>query len=197
MKSKFLTGLLVSLSMWVSWSPSSSDALQHQTSQQIFDNFVDHNDNLPMQNPILDTNIDEMSLSDIQSSMLSYINTIRTKKWLKKLSLLENNVAQNHSSYLFSEKQDLSLSYEDHFGANWESVLDRVREAQIPIDENFEKKKAGENIASSHMTVRAIVDAWLQSPTHAENLLCKDFDAICVWHADNSNNIVVVFVNLK
>lgn len=30
------------------------------------------------------------------------------------------------------------------------------------------------------MTVKAIVDAWLQSPTHAKNLLCKDFDAISV-----------------
>lgn len=147
--------------------------------------------------PVLDKNIDEMSLHDIQNSMLSYINTIRASKWLKQLSLLQNNVAQNHSSYLFFEKKDLSLDYEDHFGKNWESILERVRAAQIAIDEGFKKKKAGENIASSRMTVKAIVDAWLQSPTHAENLLCKDFDAISVWHEDGSNNIVVVFVNLK
>lgn len=195
MKTKFLTWLLVSASLWVSWSPSSSDVLQQKVSQQILNNFWSHN--TIGQSPILDTKINEMSLSDIQSSMLSYINTIRNKKSLKSLSLLDNNVAQEHSSYLYNAKKDLTLSYEDHFGKNWEPVLERVREAQIPVDEDFKKKKAGENIASSDMTVRAIVDAWLQSQYHAENLLCKDFDAICVWHAEGSNNIVVVFVNLK
>ena len=59
-----------------------------------------------------------MSLHDIQSSMLSYINTIRNKKSLKSLSLLDNNVAQEHSTYLYNAKKDLTLSYEDHFGKN-------------------------------------------------------------------------------
>lgn len=194
MRRQLLTGLVASLSLWA--MKAHTVPLSYpwiiQTAQG------DLSQNLSLQQILqLDTPIRAMSLSDIQFSMLSYINTVRTKHWLKTLRLLDNPVAQDHSLYLFSSGNDATLEYMDHYGSDGSAVRERVKAYNIPLYDGFKAPSAWENLASSNMTIREAVEAWLTSPGHAENLLHKAWDVICVGHAENSRNIVVDFVNLK
>ncbi len=97
---------------------------------------------LVQQKPNLDTPIRSMSLSDIQFSMLSYINTVRVKRGLKKLRLLDNPVAQDHSLYLFTSGNDKTLEYIDHYGPDGSAVRERVKAYNIPLYDGFKAPSA-------------------------------------------------------
>lgn len=75
-----------------------------------------------------------MSLTQVQSEMLAYINTIRTQHGLQSFKSYNHPIAQDHSLYLSTSKKDLSIDTNDHFGPNGEDILTRVENAKIPID---------------------------------------------------------------
>lgn len=83
-----------------------------------------------------DQKISQMPLSQIQSEMLTYINTIRTQHGLTKLKFYNHPIAQDHSVYLASSQKDLSIDTDDHFGPDGESILTRVENANIPVDDD-------------------------------------------------------------
>ena len=144
--------------------------------------------------------VSEMPLAQVQSEMLAYINSIRAQHGLQSFKFYNHPIAQDHSDYLASSKNDVSIDTDDHFDAQWNSIFTRVENAKIPIDDDcrWDCKRASENLASANMTIRQTVDMWMQSTSgHADNILSSSFDAIAIWCARGGNNIVVVFLNLK
>ena len=192
MKRNGLTGLVAGLSLMVGISgyaqmpASSSSRVTQATSKSLV-------------HTLSDKKVNEMSLQQVQSSLVEYINIVRAQHGLHKLKLYQNPIAQDHSTYLFTSKEDLVLTYEDHFDGKGNSLSSRVENAKIPIDTDcrWECKRVGENIASSNMTIKQTVDKWLASPDHAANLLWASFDVVAIWYAPGGNNVVADFLNLK
>ena len=124
MKLKSLTPMIAGLSMFVSIAQAQSPSIARITTS-VRDNLT---------HVLSDKKISEMPLTQVQSEMLAYINTIRTQHGLQPLKLYNNPIAQNHSDYLSDSKKDLSIDTDDHFGPNGESIFTRVENANIPID---------------------------------------------------------------
>lgn len=152
-----------------------------------------------LQDNLLHTDIDSLSLDEIKSSILTSLNAIRVKRGLKKVTLYNSEVAQLHSTYLFESHNDSEITWDDHFGSMGESVLERTRAERIPIDEECwgDCQKVGEIIGPAGMTVEELCKAWEESPDHLAEIVGKSFDAISIGHHPGSNNVVVVFLNLK
>lgn len=154
------------------------------------------------ENPILNTPIHQMSLKDIQSATLTAVNDLRAEHKLKKLKLLDCDVAQQHSQYLYDSDNDKTLEYLDHFGPNGESIEERVQESfkrvgnKWKLYDGYDYEPCAENIASVNWgtTVNRAMNAWLSSKGHREALLYEHWDAIAVGHAKGSNTIVLVFI---
>lgn len=192
MKRNSLTGLVAGLSLMVgvSWYAQTSASSSNRISQDTSTSLVD---------ALSDKKVNEMSLQQVQSSLVEYMNIVRTQHGLHPLTLYQNSIAQDHSTYLHTSKEDIILSYEDHFDSDGNSIYTRVEHANIPIDTDcrWDCKRVGENIASSNMTIKQTVEMWLESPDHAANVLWISFNAVAVWCAAGGNNIVADFLNLK
>jgi len=85
---------------------------------------------------LLDKKTSEIPLAQLQSEMLAYINTIRTQHGLQPFKLYNHPIAQDHSVYLSTSKKDTSIDSDDHFGFDGESILTRVENAKIPVDDD-------------------------------------------------------------
>lgn len=198
-----------SLAWFIAWvwmmfaSPSvnaqSENTVLHWLSKVKNTSYVYANTSTQLIDVLLDNPVNQMSLEQVKISILTVINEIRVKKWLQKVSIYDNNVEQIHSTYLFTSKGDESLWVEDHVDAKRRSFYERALDAKIPIDQNcrWDCRKSGENLASSSMTVKEIIEAWIHSPIHAANLYTASFDHIVIWYAPWWNNIVVGFLNIQ
>jgi uncharacterized protein YkwD len=54
-------------------------------------------------------------------------------------------------------------------------------------------KAVGENVAGGHLTAKEVVDGWLTSPHHCENIMDKDFTEMGVAFTVNSKQSVGIF----
>jgi len=124
MKVKSLTSMVSGLSMFVSIAQAQSPNIAAITTPA--------RDNIT--HVLSEKKVSEMPLAQLQSEMLAYINTIRTQHGLQSLKLYNHPIAQDHSVYLASNKQDIAIDTDDHFGPNGESIFTRVENANIPID---------------------------------------------------------------
>ena len=61
--------------------------------------------------------VSEMPLAQVQSEMLAYINSIRAQHGLQSFKFYNHPIAQDHSDYLASSKNDVSIDTDDHFDA--------------------------------------------------------------------------------
>lgn len=110
------------------------------------------------------------SLVGPEAKLFSRVNELRAERHLKKLRASPElaKVARAHAEDMLRNDY---LSHRDRLGRN---PLERVRAAGI---EGF--KLLAENIASSDVAearVAAIVEEWLQSTLHRENLLNPAFN---------------------
>lgn len=64
-----------------------------------------------------DREVSRLSLSELQTIMLDYINSIRKKHKLAPFRLLDIPIAQEHSKYLSESGKDKELDWNDHFDA--------------------------------------------------------------------------------
>jgi hypothetical protein len=85
---------------------------------------------------------------------------------------------------LYENKMDDEITYEDHFDKEWNWVLERVRWAGIMLNKECygNCKKVWENLATSDMTIKTLVDMRMNSPWHRDNILGVSFDYIGIWH---------------
>lgn len=86
-------------------------------------------------------------------------NGLKPLKWDKSLALL----AEIHCEDM------IERGFFDHVNPDGETPFDRMREYDI------EYWTAGENIAAGQYSPKAVVEAWMNSETHRENILSPNF----------------------
>lgn len=124
-----------------------------------------------------------IDVNALENAIHQEINNQREQNGLKPLSYDQKlaTIARNHS-------QDMALNnYFDHISPNGKGLLDRYREGQYPCfalsGENIQQNFADQSDLSN-----SIVDSWMNSPEHRDNLLSDNFyvEGIGVYQQDNN-----------
>jgi len=97
--------------------------------------------------------------------LLEITNNERTKANLDQLTLNTNlsEAAEKKAKDMFIK------NYWSHFGPNGETPWDFI------LGSGYQYEYAGENLAKNFLFSQGVVDAWMKSPTHRENLLRKEY----------------------
>lgn len=127
------------------------------------------------------------SRDDIQSSTLSLINEARSVArscgdtffeaagpvtWNNKLAA----AAQVHSD-------DMALhNFFSHTGSDGSDISQRIDAQQ------YNWRTIGENIAAGQQTTESVIDAWLDSPGHCQNIMNAKFAEVGVTCVENNNS---------
>ncbi len=98
-------------------------------------------------------------------ALVDQTNKVRVERGLKPLIYNEQlaTAAESKAKHMFIN------NYWAHFSPNGDSPWDFIKSAQ------YEYEYAGENLAKNFMFSSNVVDAWMNSPTHRENLLRPEF----------------------
>lgn len=107
--------------------------------------------------------------TDISTSkLLELTNNERIKTNLNTLVLNQrlSDAAEKKAKDMFVK------NYWSHFGPNGETPWDFI------LGSGYQYEYAGENLAKNFLFSQGVVDAWMNSPTHRENLLRKDYTEV-------------------
>ncbi|MDD2270260.1 MAG: CAP domain-containing protein [Candidatus Dojkabacteria bacterium] len=113
--------------------------------------------------------ISKIAASDINSATL--ISLTNQERTVAGLNTLNNNsllvsAAQAKAQNMFEQQ------YWDHFGPNGETPW------QFITASGYSYVYAGENLAKGFRTSEGVVEAWMASPTHRDNILSKNYKDI-------------------
>ena len=109
---------------------------------------------------------------DFVNRVIALTNVERNRFGLSPLSFDSqlSRAAQQHSV-------DMAVNdYFNHQGLNGSTPRDRIRSA------GYQDWTSGENIAAGQTTPEAVVQAWMNSPGHRENLLNPNFQSIGIGY---------------
>lgn len=100
--------------------------------------------------------------------LLLFTNEERTKNNLTPLTLNEklSIAAEQKAENMFAE------NYWAHFAPDGKTPWDFINQA------NYHYEYAGENLAKNFLFSKNVVDAWMNSPTHRENVLRPEFTEV-------------------
>ncbi len=113
--------------------------------------------------------INEINASTINSSnVISLTNLERENRGLPALS----NNSRLASAALAKANNMISEQYWDHFGPNGETPWQFIKAA------GYTYIYAGENLAKGFKSAEGVVQAWMASPTHRDNLLSGNYKEI-------------------
>jgi hypothetical protein len=107
--------------------------------------------------------------SDINvRQVLEFTNQERAKNNKKPLILNEklSKAAEQKAKYMF----------EKNFWAH--TSPEGVEPWKFILEQNYDYAYAGENLARNFYYSREVVDAWMKSPSHRENLLSQNYDEV-------------------
>ncbi len=109
----------------------------------------------------------------IQKRVLKLVNQQRSLKGQRPLVLDDrlNRAAQAHAENM--AKRD----FFDHQAPDGSQVADRAVRAGYPW------RLIGENLAAGHSSERGVVNGWMISPAHRDNMLAPDFTELGVGYA--------------
>lgn len=95
-------------------------------------------------------------------------NAVRTKEHLSKLQYSKtlSEAAQKKANDMFTK------NYWSHFGPTGETPW------QFILDSGYHYEFAGENLAKNFLFTDGVIKAWMDSPTHRENLLKKEYTEV-------------------
>ena len=145
-------------------------------------NTDDKNDNI-VENPSTDdsTSNDNQntteSFSSFQKEVVRLVNVERSKRGLNELSF---NIQLSNVATLKSQDM-IDKNYFSHTSPTYGSPFDMMKQFNISY------KTAGENIAMGQKTPAEVVNAWMNSQGHRENILNSNFTEIGVGVAKSSN----------
>lgn len=110
--------------------------------------------------------------SDFLSRVVDLTNDIRRQYGLSELSVNSQlqQAAQTHSSNMAAQ------DFFSHYGIDGSMPWDRGQDA------GYDYSLYGENIAAGQTTPEAVVQAWVNSPTHLENILNPGYTEIGVGY---------------
>lgn len=121
--------------------------------------------------------------SDLEQEILDEVNTYRTEKGLSELQpVAEISVeAESHSNYM---KEQGEISH-DNFGARYTDLVNSIG-----------AKAVGENVAYGYRTAGSVVNAWLNSDGHRQNIEGNytHFGVAVVTDANGKNYYTNIFV---
>ena len=119
----------------------------------------------------------ESEFSAFQKEVVRLVNVERAKKGLKELKFNEklSNVATIKSQYMINK------NYFSHTSPTYGSPFDMMKQFNISY------RYAGENIAKGQKTPAQVVEAWMNSKGHRENILNANFTEIGVGVAKDAN----------
>ncbi|MBR0235930.1 MAG: LysM peptidoglycan-binding domain-containing protein [Clostridia bacterium] len=137
---------------------------------------------LPADDAAKDT--DSKLVSSFEEEVCRLVNDIRRKNGLTELKISADlcRVARIKS------KDMHDAGYFSHISPSYGSPFDMMRNYGIQY------KTAGENIARGYSTPKAVVDGWMNSKGHRENILNKTYTEIGVGHYENGNYWTQMFV---
>ena len=107
--------------------------------------------------------------SDINvSDLLKYTNEQRKERGYSELRLNEklSSAAKKKASHMFQK------NYWAHISP------DGVEPWDFILGENYDYIYAGENLAKNFSRSKAVIEAWLNSPSHRDNLLSPNYDEV-------------------
>ncbi|CAA6816444.1 MAG: Transporter [uncultured Sulfurovum sp.] len=136
------------------------------------------------------TDTEEVFSEPSQKELLVAINGVRSRKIDCKNGLGEVGPSQplswNHELYssAYEHSHDLAMSNTfSHYGSGTEhDITGYNRGGQSYFTERIEDNgyseydTIGENIAGGFSTMEAVIDGWLESPSHCENLMRESFN---------------------
>ena len=146
------------------------------------DNDNDQNDNdIDAGNENDNTSNDNQNTSgsflSFQEEVVRLVNVERTKRGLSELSF---NTQLSNVATLKSQDM-INKNYFSHTSPTYGSPFDMMKQFNISY------KTAGENIAKGQKTPEEVVNAWMNSQGHRENILSTNFTDIGVGVAKSSD----------
>ena len=129
-----------------------------------------------------------VNLTDYEAAILYLINTVRAGNGLAALQPNQSltDISRTRSGDM------LARDYFSHYTPEGKTVFNILRECGIQFN------SAGENLAHSKPadigTADAFLNAWMNSPTHAANILRDKYGIIGVGMAENGGRRVVTTV---
>jgi len=123
------------------------------------------------------TTNESQSVSNFEQQVVDLTNAERTKAGLKPLEIYAPlmKVAEAKSA-------DMSKNnYFSHTSPTYGSPFDQIKAAGISY------KSAGENIAQGQRTPAEVVQAWMDSPGHRQNIMNANYTHIGVGYVENGN----------
>lgn len=126
------------------------------------------------------SNSTNQDFSSYQKEVLNLVNAERTKQGLSALTLdyQLSNVATIKSQDMINK------NYFDHNSPTYGSPFDMMKQFGISY------KSAGENIAMGQKTPQEVVNAWMKSKGHRDNILNANFTNLGVGVAKDSNGTI-------
>ncbi|MFJ8234113.1 CAP domain-containing protein [Ureibacillus sp. NPDC094379] len=117
------------------------------------------------------------SVSAFEQQVVDLTNAERTKAGLKPLEIYAPlmKVAEAKSADMAKN------NYFSHTSPTYGSPFDQIKAAGISY------KSAGENIAQGQRTPAEVVQAWMDSPGHRQNIMNANYTHIGVGYVENGN----------
>ena len=131
---------------------------------------------------------DGVNLTDYEDAILYLINTTRVSHGLGALQPNQSltDIARTRSNDM------LSRNYFSHYSPDGKSFFNILKECGITY------KSAGENLAHSKPasigTPEAFLNAWMNSPSHAQNILRGSYGIIGIGVAENDGRRIVTTI---
>ncbi|MCX7955787.1 MAG: CAP domain-containing protein [Patescibacteria group bacterium] len=119
-----------------------------------------------------------------------------TNKERQKNNLKSLNYNENLSKAAYEKALDMfSKNYWAHFGPNGETPWDFI------LKNNYQYEYAGENLAKNFLFSNGVVSAWMNSPSHRENILKKEYTDVGfavvngILNGEETTLVVQMFAN--
>ncbi len=150
--------------------------------QDYSDKFTPENENTSNEENIFGNN-DENSTENTEISafaqeVVNLVNNERTKYGLSALS--SQNVLLNNAAYTRACEQAKTFSHTRPNGTSWTTVLN---------DNGINYSNAGENVAYGQSTPKEVMEAWMNSTGHRENILNPNYSEIGVGVYSDNNTL--------
>lgn len=137
----------------------------------------------PVKTPTANVN---QSVSEFEKQVVNLTNAERTKAGLKPLEIYTPlmNVAEAKSADMAKN------NYFSHTSPTYGSPFDQIKAAGISY------RAAGENIAQGQKTPQEVVQAWMDSPGHRQNIMNANYTHIGVGFVEDGNYWTQQFIQL-
>lgn len=115
-----------------------------------------------------------LGISQVSASTITSLNIVNlTNDERETYGLEKLTVNSDLSAAALAKANNMfAKQYWDHFGPNGETPWQFIKEA------GYKYVYAGENLAKGFKTAEGVVQAWMASPTHRENLLSGNYKEI-------------------